>query len=83
MTKPCAIPKCKTGYRTVKEKCSVFKVPKNIEHFKKWQAAIPGLKQSQYVCEKHFKKKYTFKNWIKRDCDGRIIAQVSLFIVYL
>lgn len=56
----CAVPKCKTGYKSVKEKFSVFTVPKNIEQFKKWQAAIPGvhLKQSQCVCEKHFEEKY-------------------------
>ncbi|EZA46797.1 hypothetical protein DMN91_011996 [Ooceraea biroi] len=78
MTKSCAVPNCKTGYKSIKQKCSVFKVPRNVEQFKKWQVAISGieLKQSQFVCEKHFEEQYILRKWIKRDCDGRIIAQV-------
>ncbi|RLU26632.1 hypothetical protein DMN91_000428 [Ooceraea biroi] len=79
MTKPCVVPKCKTGNRNMKQQCSVFKVPRNIEQFKEWQAAIPDieLKQSHYVCEKHFEEQRVLRKWIKRDNDGRIITQVA------
>ena len=41
---------------------------------------MPGvvLRQSQYVCEKHFENKFIHKQWIKRSVNGQIIAQVSL-----
>lgn len=84
MTKSCAVPNCKTGNGLIRQKCSVFRVPRNIIQFKKWQAAISGfeLKESQYVCEKRFEKRYIQTEWIKHDNDGRIIAQVSLSIIH-
>ncbi|XP_077282798.1 uncharacterized protein LOC143908846 [Temnothorax americanus] len=62
MTKPCIVPKCKTGFKSLKIKRSVFKVPTHSERLKKWQAAIPSKKltSSHYVCEKHFEEKYIF-----------------------
>lgn len=85
MGRTCAVPGCKTGYRSTKEKWSLFTVPKNIERHKKWQAAIPAiqLKPSYFVCEKHFEEKYILKESITRDSQGRIIAQVSLYISYV
>lgn len=82
MPKACAVPKCKTGRRTIKEKCSVFKMPSDNEQYKKWQAAIPGivnLKQSQFVCEKHFENKYILRKRIHCNSNNEIIAEVSLF----
>lgn len=84
MTKPCCVPKCKTGYKSVKLKCSVFKAPTNVERRKKWQAAIPGIKQlssSQYVCEKHFDKQYIHRKYVKQDASGKIIAEVSFCLL--
>ncbi|XP_024946614.1 uncharacterized protein LOC112495201, partial [Cephus cinctus] len=56
-----------------------LKVPKNIEQYKKWKAAIRGvvLKQSQYICEKHFDENCRIRQWIKRDTNGQIIAQAA------
>ncbi|XP_056644930.1 uncharacterized protein LOC130450512 [Diorhabda sublineata] len=80
MVKPCAVPRCKTGTTKLTEKCSVFKVPSNIEQYKKWKAVIPGivdLKQTQYICEKHFEEKYILRKWIKHDSNGKIIAEAE------
>ncbi|XP_071653264.1 uncharacterized protein [Temnothorax longispinosus] len=76
MTKSCAVPMCKSRNYSAK-KCSLFKVPSNIEQCKKWIAAIPGivdLKPSQFVCEKHFEEHHILKKWVKYDND-RIIAE--------
>ncbi|XP_071634247.1 uncharacterized protein [Temnothorax longispinosus] len=78
MTKSCAVPMCKSRNYSAK-KCSLFKVPSNIEQCKKWIAAIPGivdLKPSQFVCEKHFEEHHILKKWVKYDND-RIIAEVK------
>ncbi|CAL1672837.1 unnamed protein product [Lasius platythorax] len=79
MTKPCAVPTCKTGNRSEKSKRSVFRVPKDIERLKKWIEIIPGiveLKPTHVICDKHFEDKYIIREWIKRDESGRVIAQV-------
>ncbi|XP_071649996.1 uncharacterized protein [Temnothorax longispinosus] len=76
MTKSCAVPMCKSRNYSAK-KCSLFKVPSNIEQCKKWIAAIPGivdLKPSQFVCEKHFEEHHILRKWVKYD-NGRIIAE--------
>ncbi|CAL1681039.1 unnamed protein product [Lasius platythorax] len=76
MTKSCAIPTCKTR-NYLSKKCSLFKVPSNIERCKKWIAAIPGivdLQPSQFVCEKHFEKRYILRKWVKYH-NGRVIAE--------
>lgn len=79
-TNSCAVPMCDTGRQSVKEKRSVFRVPSNIERRQKWIAAIPGISHlmpSQFVCEKHFLERYILRKWIKRDLNGRVIAEVS------
>ncbi|XP_043283154.1 uncharacterized protein [Venturia canescens] len=79
MTKPCAVPQCKTGSRGFKIKRSVFKVPSNSERLKKWQSAIPNrqLTSSHFVCEKHFEEKYILRKYIKHDTNGQVIAEVD------
>ncbi|XP_077277436.1 uncharacterized protein LOC143905735, partial [Temnothorax americanus] len=75
----CAVPKCKSGYKSQKEKLSMFKVPRNIEMRKKWEAAIPGVvafKETYFICEKHFEGHYIIRNYIKHDANGKIIANV-------
>jgi len=55
----------------------LFKVPSNIEQYRKWIAAIPGivdLKPSQFVCEKHFEERHILRKWVKYD-NGRVIAE--------
>lgn len=79
MTKPYAVPTCKTGNRSEKSKRSVFRVPKDIERLKKWIEIISGiveLKPTHVICDKHFEDKYIIREWIKRDESGRVIAQV-------
>ncbi|XP_012286827.1 uncharacterized protein LOC105703201 [Orussus abietinus] len=78
MTKPCIVPKCKTGYISSKKKCSVFKVPSYEPLRKQWEIAIPGilfLKSTQFVCEKHFEDKCIIRKYIKHDANGRVIAE--------
>ncbi|XP_071641090.1 uncharacterized protein [Temnothorax longispinosus] len=77
-SKYCAVPNCKTGYKSLKIKSSFFRVPTNSERLKKWQAAIPGKKliPSHLVCEKHFEEKYIFRKYIKHDANGKVIAEV-------
>lgn len=85
MPKICAVRNCKTGTRGVEEKRSLFRVPMNEEHRKKWEAAIPGngqLKLTQSVCERHFLEKHVHKKWIKVDTMGQIIAQVRQRLIY-
>jgi len=44
---------------------------------KKWEEAIPGiikLDQTQVVCDKHFEAKDIFREWVKHDSNGQIIA---------
>lgn len=88
MTKGCIVPRCQTGFKSVKKKYSVFKVPSDNEKRKNWLAAIPGitqLKQSQFVCEKHFEERCILRKWIKQDSNGRIIVEVSFFalVIYI
>ncbi|XP_024880835.1 uncharacterized protein LOC112460409 isoform X1 [Temnothorax curvispinosus] len=74
----CAVPKCKSGYKSQKEKLSMFKVPRNIE-MRKWEAVIPGVvafKETYFICEKHFEGHYIIRNYIKHDANGKIIANV-------
>ncbi|XP_071572941.1 uncharacterized protein [Temnothorax nylanderi] len=79
MTKPCIVPKCKTGFKSLKIKRSVFKVPTHSERLKKWQAAIPSKKltSSHYVCEEHFEEKYILRKYVKHDANGKVIAEIA------
>uniref|UniRef100_A0A1Y1MXE3 THAP-type domain-containing protein n=2 Tax=Photinus pyralis TaxID=7054 RepID=A0A1Y1MXE3_PHOPY len=75
MTKPCIVPKCKTGYKSVKQKTSVFKVPKDSEMRKKWMLAIPKICVNDvfYVCELHFEKKFLKKQCVMYNEKGDVI----------
>lgn len=79
MTKWCAAPNCKTGNKT-EQKCSLFRVPKDIVTWKNWEKAIPGimkLRQTDVVCEKHFNEEDMVREWVKLDANGQIITRVS------
>ncbi|XP_011860018.1 PREDICTED: uncharacterized protein LOC105557389 [Vollenhovia emeryi] len=75
MPAPCVVPNCNNLYG---ENRSVFRMPRNAVQYKQWVAAIPGiltLKPTHFVCDKHFNKEDIIREWIKRDSNGRIIAQ--------
>jgi len=79
--KGCIVPKCKTGYKSVIRKHSVFKVPKNEALRKQWEEAIPGitsLKETQSVCERHFESHLIKRKFLAYDANGRLIAEVSI-----
>lgn len=77
MTNCCVVPNCKTGYRSLKVKRSVFKVPRNEGLSTKWKAVIPRLKKSSFVCERHFKEEDIIRKYCKYDQNGRKIAEVN------
>lgn len=58
MGKKCFVPNCSSGYRSCKERVSLFKVPKDPERIASWRRAIPRsdreLQPGDCVCEKHF-----------------------------
>lgn len=69
MSQGCIVPKCKTGYKSMTKKCSVFKVPKNEVLRKQWEEAIPGITSltvPQSLCERHFDKNAPYKKKISR-----------------
>lgn len=82
MGRSCAVPGCKSTYKNVKNNL-IFKVPDETGMLKQWEAAIPGalkLKSSHFICKKHFEEKYIIKKYVKHDANGKIIAEVSIFI---
>lgn len=66
MGRRCFVEDCKSGYKSCREKVSLFKAPNDPERLQAWAAAIPGggrqLTSRDYVCEKHFTS-----NMIRRD----------------
>lgn len=54
----CFVPGCVTGYKSCKQKLSLFSVPKGEELFLKWQRNIPRadkpLERNAAVCELNF-----------------------------
>ncbi|CAH0558294.1 unnamed protein product [Brassicogethes aeneus] len=82
--KSCAVPQCNhLTYRSslrsgVKVKRSMFKVPSDVQRFKKWQIAIPNriLTSSHFVCIKHFEEHDIIRKYIRHDVNGRLIAEV-------
>lgn len=62
MPKTCCVTGCSSGYRSNKEKASLFCFPSSAELREKWKRAIPRLEAGGFsfesknvrVCEKHF-----------------------------
>lgn len=56
------VPGCNLGYRSSKEKTSLFRAPACKEQFEKWARAIPRadrqLQENSAVCKKHFDARY-------------------------
>ncbi|XP_049274415.1 uncharacterized protein LOC119401942 [Rhipicephalus sanguineus] len=70
MVRRCFVPFCNSGYRSCKEKFSMFAAPKDDELLEKWRRAIPAipkrrraLQTNDYVCEKHFEPELVCKEW--------------------
>uniref|UniRef100_T1IRB0 THAP-type domain-containing protein n=1 Tax=Strigamia maritima TaxID=126957 RepID=T1IRB0_STRMM len=82
MVRTCFVPRCKSGYKTCKEKWSLFNTPKDPEQRKMWKKLIGrkdrDLDYGDYVCERHFPPEQIIRHWIKRDNDDRIICKVDL-----
>ncbi|KAL3192662.1 hypothetical protein MRX96_058883 [Rhipicephalus microplus] len=62
MSKTCCVTGCSSGYRSNKEKASLFCFPSSAELREKWKRAVPRLEAGGFsfesknvrVCEKHF-----------------------------
>ncbi|XP_046595750.1 uncharacterized protein LOC107223825 isoform X2 [Neodiprion lecontei] len=79
MPRSCVVSKCKTGYKSLKVKRSVFKAPSNVELFDKWKAVLPEgvrLTATKFVCERHFKEEDIVRRYVRFDQNGRKIADV-------
>lgn len=77
MPKSCSVPQCNS--RSKNKKRSFFSVPKNEELKRKWEAAIPGKKDlipSHFLCENHFEESSIIREYIHKDSNGKVIAQV-------
>ncbi|KAG0425480.1 hypothetical protein HPB47_027361 [Ixodes persulcatus] len=60
--KHCFVPGCPTGYRSAKEKHTLFAVPKDAVLFSQWDSNIPRgdthLQENSAACALHFDKRY-------------------------
>lgn len=76
MGKKYAVPNCLSGYRSNKEKVSVFSTPKN--KLLEWQRAIPranrSLEETDLVCAKHF---------LKEDIITEVKGPVIRYVLFL
>lgn len=80
MLKLCVVKKCQKTRQSIKEKCSLFRVPQSEVLREMWEA-IPGimrLQANQYVCEKHFEEDYIVRSLMKRDSGQKILIDVSI-----
>ncbi|XP_077502979.1 uncharacterized protein LOC144113650 [Amblyomma americanum] len=63
----CFAPFCNTGYKSCKEKYSLFKPPNDEARLEAWRRAIPRkdriLQRTDRVCEKHFASHFILKTW--------------------
>lgn len=70
------MPHCKTGYKTCKDKFSVFSAPKDDDLLEKWRRAIPRkdrvLQPVDHVCERHFEPELVCKEWTAY-YEGRVL----------
>ncbi|KAH8009882.1 hypothetical protein HPB51_021680 [Rhipicephalus microplus] len=63
----CFVPYCNTGYKSCKEKFSLFTPPHDQARLEAWRRAIPRkdrvLQRTHRVCEKHFAPHFILKMW--------------------
>ena len=78
----CVVPNCSTNKIKDRKGVKSFGVPKDEELCQKWLDAIPSLSKfyaNDRICTKHFEEDLLEKKYIKRDCNGKIIAEVRQF----
>lgn len=72
----CFVPFCKTGYKSCKEKYSLFTPPHDPSRLEAWRRAIPRkdrvLQRTDRVCEKHFAPHFITKTW-SAEIDGHVL----------
>ncbi|KAH7964173.1 hypothetical protein HPB51_027589 [Rhipicephalus microplus] len=72
----CFVPFCNTGYKSCKEKFSLFKPPNDEARLEAWRRAIPRkdrvLQRTDRVCEKHFASRFILKTW-SAGIDGHVL----------
>ncbi|KAH6919596.1 hypothetical protein HPB50_029417 [Hyalomma asiaticum] len=72
----CFVPFCNTGYKSCKEKYSLFKPPNDEARLEAWRRAIPRkdrvLQRTDRVCEKHFASRFILKTW-SAGIDGHVL----------
>jgi len=76
MPKKCFVPKCNSGYKTCKDKVSLFRVPNNEALLQQWQNAIARedrvISRKDHVCEKHFQENDIIRYWIYKDIKDKL-----------
>ncbi|KAM7289595.1 hypothetical protein ISCGN_029724 [Ixodes scapularis] len=74
----CFVPNCKSGYKSCKEKFSLFKPPVHAEKLAAWRRAIPRedrvLSLKDLVCERHFAPHFVVKTW-SAEFNGHLLMQ--------
>ncbi|CAN8000196.1 unnamed protein product [Ixodes hexagonus] len=77
MGRQCFVPWCDTGYKSCRQKYSLFSAPKDPGRLQLWRQAIPredrAILPSDYVCERHFEPRFVSKTWTK-EYNGYIVA---------
>nr|XP_054933637.1 uncharacterized protein LOC129387908 isoform X1 [Dermacentor andersoni] len=72
----CFVPYCRSGYKSCKEKNSLFKPPQDDARLEAWRRAIPRkdrvLQRTDRVCERHFAPHFILKTW-SAEVDGHVL----------
>lgn len=79
MGKKCFVPRCTTGYKSCREKFSLFSAPKEEERLNVWRHAIPRkdrvLQPTDHVCERRFEPHLVSKTWTA-EYKGHVLMSV-------
>ncbi|XP_077553125.1 uncharacterized protein LOC144167840 [Haemaphysalis longicornis] len=74
----CFVRNCNSGYKSCKEKFSLFKPPADAEKLAAWRRAISRkdrvLTRKDLVCERHFASHFVVKTW-SAEYNGHILMQ--------
>ncbi|KAH6925114.1 hypothetical protein HPB50_001026 [Hyalomma asiaticum] len=72
----CFVPGCTSGYRSCKEKWSLFRVPKEPERREEWSQLIHRtdreLNEACTICERHFEPRYIERSY-ETTVNGEIV----------
>lgn len=84
----CIVPGCTSGYKSNKEKVSLFSIPKDETLRNKWQSAIRKkdfILKSNYkhrICSNHFRAEDIVWKKILLSPDGTVVGEVSIFNIF-